>query len=171
MKSYRIIVVSLFVCLSAGINAQSIKGSKIPAVAIKAMDGTPFNTSKFSNNGKPMVIDFWATWCVPCIKELNAIADKYDYWKRETGVKIIIIAVDTVHNTTTVSSFVKNRGWVYNVYLDPDGDFQKAMQVMDTPSTYVVDGKGKIVWMHNSYNEGDEDKVFEELEKITTSKR
>lgn len=146
--------------------SQDAVGSKIPSVVIKTVEGKPFNTSKFSNNGKPVIIDFWATWCVPCIMELNAIADKYEYWKNETGVKIIIVSVDTVHNATTVSSFVRNKGWQYEVYLDPDGILQKAMQVMDTPCTFVIDGKGKIVWMHNAYNEGDEDNVFAELKKI-----
>ncbi|HTB08102.1 MAG TPA: TlpA disulfide reductase family protein [Bacteroidia bacterium] len=145
---------------------QEAKISKIPSVQIKTMEGKSVNTLTFSNNGKPMVIDFWATWCVPCVMELNAIADKYEYWRRETGVKIIIVAVDTVHNTTTVSSFVKNKGWQYEVYLDQDQNLQKAMQVNDTPCTFVIDGGGKVVWMHNSYMEGDEDKVFEELERI-----
>jgi cytochrome c biogenesis protein CcmG/thiol:disulfide interchange protein DsbE len=170
MRLYNILFIFIFCCLSCSLSAQGIIGSKIPSVQIKKMDGTPFNTSKFTNNGKPVVIDFWATWCVPCVMELGAIADKYEYWKKETGVKIFIVAVDTVHNTTTVSSFVKNKGWQYEVYLDQDQDLQKAMQVMDTPCTFVVDGTGKIVWMHNSYMEGDEDKVFEELKKITSHK-
>jgi cytochrome c biogenesis protein CcmG/thiol:disulfide interchange protein DsbE len=165
-KRIRIAVIGALALLSGNIYAQGMKGEKVPAVVIKTMNGAAFNTSKFSNNGKPIVIDFWATWCVPCIMELNAIADKYEYWQKETGVKIYIIAVDTVHNTTTVASFVKNKGWKYEVYLDQDGDFQEAMKVTDTPSTYVIDGNGKIVWMHNSYNEGDEDKVFEELKKL-----
>ncbi len=167
MRQYRIAIALLFCGAYLCAYSQDMKGNKVPAVAIKTMNGILSNTSKFSNNGKPMVIDFWATWCVPCIMELNAIADKYDYWQKETGVKMIIVSVDTVHNTTTVSSFVKNKGWRYDVYLDPDKSFQEAMKVMDTPCTFVVDGSGKIVWMHNSYNEGDEDKVFEELKKIT----
>lgn len=167
MRRYIAPFVLLFCSISC-VNAQEIIGSKVPSVKIKKMDGTPINTSVFSNNGKPIVIDFWATWCVPCVMELGAIADKYEYWKKETGVKIFLVAVDTVHNTTTVSTFVKNKQWQYEVYLDQDGDFQKAMQVMDTPCTFVIDGSGKIVWMHNSYNEGDEDKVFEQLKKLTS---
>jgi cytochrome c biogenesis protein CcmG/thiol:disulfide interchange protein DsbE len=167
MKRYRTAILILLSCFSGYCYSQTIIGSKIPDISIKTVDGKLFNTRAFSNNGKPVVIDFWATWCVPCVKELNAIADKYEYWKKETGVKIIIIAVDTVHNTTTVSSFVRNKGWLYDVYLDPDGTFQKAMYAMDTPCTFVIDGKGNVVWMHNEYQDGDEDKVFEELKKIT----
>ena len=163
----RRILFFLVMLFSVSGSTQEAKISKIPSVKVKTIDGKLFNTSAFSNNDKPLVIDFWATWCVPCVMELNAIADKYEYWKKETGVKIIIIAVDTVHNTSTVSSFVKNRGWQYEVYLDQDQNLQKAMQVNDTPCTFVIDGKGNVVWMHNSYMDGDEDKVFEELKRIT----
>jgi cytochrome c biogenesis protein CcmG/thiol:disulfide interchange protein DsbE len=169
MGIYRVLFfLSMFFPFYMG--AQERRILNIPSVQIKSIDGKYFNSSSFSNGDKPIIIDFWATWCVPCVMELNAIADKYEYWRKETGVKMFIIAVDTVHDTTTVSSFVKNKGWVYETYLDPDKKFQEAMHVTDTPCIFVIDGSGKIVWMHNSYMEGDEDKVFEELKKRSEKK-
>jgi cytochrome c biogenesis protein CcmG, thiol:disulfide interchange protein DsbE len=103
--------------------------------------------------------------------ELDAIADKYEYEQKLTGVKIILISVDSaLPSSGKVIKFVRSKGWRYEVYLDPMGDFQKAMKVMDTPATYIVNGKGNVVWNHNSYAEGDENKLFEELNKIAAIK-
>jgi len=146
--------------------AQGLKNSKVPATEVKTINGTLFNTSKFSNGGKPYIIDFWATWCKPCIAELDAISDDYVQWQKETGVKVIAIAVDDQRTTSKVASFVKQKGWTYDVYLDPNQDFQRNMQVINCPCTFIVDGNGQIVWVHNSYLEGDEEKLYDALKKV-----
>jgi cytochrome c biogenesis protein CcmG/thiol:disulfide interchange protein DsbE len=145
---------------------QGMKNSKVPSVQIKTIDGAAFNTSKFSNGTKYYIIDFWATWCKPCIAELDAIAENYADWQKQTGVKVIAISVDDARTMSKVAPFIKEKGWTYDVYLDPNQDFQRAMQVINCPCVFIVDSNGQIVWVHNSYMEGDEDKLYDALKKF-----
>lgn len=159
------IFVCLFLFAGAGLFAQ-VKNSKVPVIQIKAMDGSAVSTAKFSNGGKPIIIDFWATWCKPCVAELDAISENYAAWAKETGVKVIVISVDDARTMAKVAPFIKEKGWTYESYLDPNQDFQHAMQVINCPCVFIIDGSGQIVWTHNSYMEGDEDKLYEALKKI-----
>ncbi|MFT6200512.1 MAG: thiol-disulfide isomerase/thioredoxin [Vicingaceae bacterium] len=131
------------------------------------MDGTTFNTGDIDNDGKPVIINFWATWCSPCKRELNNIADLYEDWVDETGVKLIAISIDDARNMAKVAPYVNGKGWEYDVYIDPNGDFKRALGVNNVPHTFLVDGKGKIVWQHNSYAEGDEYELFELVERLS----
>lgn len=141
-------------------------GGTIPVTTVKKLDGTKINTSTFSNNGKPMIISFWATWCKPCKKELDAVHENYEEWVKETGVKLIAISIDDVRSSSKVVTDVKSKGWAFDVYLDENQDFKRAMNVNNIPHTFLVDGSGKIVWSHNSYTEGDEDQLFENVKKL-----
>ena len=141
-------------------------GQKIPSTMLKKLDGTKVNSATFSNNGKPMIIDFWATWCKPCKKELDAIAETYEEWQKETGVKLIAISIDDARSSSKVVTDVKAKGWTYEVYIDENQDFKRAMNVNNVPHTFIVDGNGKIVWSHNSYSDGDEDKLYANIKKL-----
>lgn len=144
---------------------------KIPAVDVKALDGKSVNTSIINNGGKPIIISFWATWCKPCKKELDNIAENYTDWQKETGVKLIAISIDDARSASKVPTDVKSKGWEYDVYLDSNQDFKRAMNVNNVPHTFLVDGKGEIVWQHNSYAEGDEDKLYELVKKLSKGEK
>lgn len=131
------ILISLFlVILTINLNAAD---KKIPSVKIKDIDGKTVNTANLNNDGKPMVISFWATWCKPCIQELANMHDVYEKWQKETGVKIVIVSVDDSRNTKKVKPFVKGRSWNYESLLDENGDFKRAMNVNNPPHTFLVD--------------------------------
>lgn len=127
------------------------------------MDGKTFNTADFQNDGKPMIINFWATWCAPCKRELNAIADLYDDWQEETGVKLIAISIDDARSKSRVLPFINGSSWDFEVYIDENQDFKRLMGVNNVPHTFVVDGAGHIVWQHNNYADGDEYELFKVL--------
>lgn len=162
---------ALLVTILLGTNiafAQNGTKSDVAGANIKSMDGKTFNTSSISNDGKPFIIDFWATWCKPCVSELSAISEVYSEWVSETGVKIYAVSIDDSRTMNSVAPFVTGKGWEYTILLDPNGDFKRAMNVNMVPHVFLFDGKGKIVSQHNSYAPGDEEHLLEEIKKLTT---
>jgi len=143
----------------------------LPSVNIKTLDGATFNTSQFSNDGKPMIISFWATWCTNCVKELKAIQEVYSDWQDSTGVKLIAVSIDDAKSVDKVKPFVNGKNWDYEIYLDPNRDFSRAMNVVMPPYTFVIDGKGKVVWQHISYTDGDEEVLFKVVKQVAAGQK
>jgi thiol-disulfide isomerase/thioredoxin len=166
----KIVVLLLTIFCVASVLAQPEEGNqpirKIPSVMIKTGEGGNFNTADIDNDGNPIIISFWALWCKPCIRELTTIADVYDEWVEETDVKLIAISIDDARSTAKVMPFVNGKAWDYEVYLDPNSDFKRAMNVNFIPHTFLVDGDGNIVWQHTSFTEGAELELIELVEKV-----
>ncbi len=160
MKSLNLLTIFLF--LSIVTFAQE----KLPNVVLKDINGNAVNLSEITNEGKPFVINFWATWCAPCKRELNTISDLYEDWQTETGVKIYAISIDDQRTVDKVKPYVSAQGWEYAVLLDTNGDLKRALGVNNVPFTFLVDGKGNIVWKHNNYNPGDENELYEKIQKL-----
>jgi cytochrome c biogenesis protein CcmG/thiol:disulfide interchange protein DsbE len=160
---------TLLVVLSIGVvTAQEADKTlkKLPSVSVKNLAGETVITAELSNNGKPMIISFWALWCKPCINELTTIADVYDDWTAETGVKLIAVSIDDSRSTAKVGPTVNAKGWEYEVLLDANGDFKRAMNVNMIPHTFLVNGNGEIVWQHTSFSEGSELELIEMVRKL-----
>jgi thiol-disulfide isomerase/thioredoxin len=138
----------------------------LPNIEVKTLKGNSFNIQDLDNEGNPMVISFWATWCKPCKKELNAIAEVYDEWQDETGVKLIAISIDDTRSMSKVAPYVNSSDWDYDVYLDSNSDLKRAMGVSVVPHTFLINGEGKIVWNHKGYIDGDEEELYEQIEHL-----
>ena len=138
----------------------------LPSVDVKTIDGKSININSINNNEMPIVINFWATWCKPCKKELNNIAEVYDEWQDETGVKIIAVSIDDTRSMSKVVPYINSVGWEYEVYLDPNGDLKRSMGVSTVPHTFLLNSKKEIVWQHRGYVDGDEDELFDKIQNL-----
>lgn len=144
----------------------ALNQKKLPSVKLVDMKGKAVNTAELTANG-PVIISFWATWCAPCKKELNTIHELYEDWVAETGVTLIAVAIDDEKTKSQVPVYVNGKAWDYTVLMDPNWDFKRAMGVNNVPHTFLVDKKGFIVYSHNNYAPGDEEKLYQELLKLS----
>lgn len=167
MKPVSLIILTTLILFSVIVsNAQEKSLAVLPNVSVKKLNGTSFSTSEIKNDGKPMIVSFWATWCKPCIAELTAIAEEYDDWQKETGVKLVAVSIDDARTMNSVGPLVKGKGWEYDVYLDPNGDLKRAMNVNLVPHTFLLNGNREVVHQHTTYAPGDEKRLYEKVKAL-----
>jgi len=139
---------------------------QLPSVQIKDLNGKTIDTSTLENDGKPFIISFFATWCKPCLRELDAIKDVYEDWQKETGVKLYAISIDDAQNSLKVGPEALAKGWQFEILLDPNSDFRRALGGNLIPAVFIVDGNGKIASSRTGYTNGAEEQLIEEVRKL-----
>jgi cytochrome c biogenesis protein CcmG, thiol:disulfide interchange protein DsbE len=162
-KTKTLLFLLLLLSSTMFVNAQGI--SQLPSVTIKTLQGQEVNTRDLSNEGKPYVISFWATWCRPCLKELTAIDEIYDQWQHN-GFKLIAISTDDARTRPNVLPMVRGRGWEFEFFMDENGDLRRAMGVNLVPHTFILNGKGEIVSQHTAFSEGMEWEMLDKLNEL-----
>lgn len=144
-----------------------VEPKRIVSANLKTLDGKNVNSSIFTSDSVPIILVFWISFHKNPTKELNAIAENYDDWKKETHVKVIAVAEDDLRTSASVVAKVNEREWGFEFYLDPTQDFKRAMNVNDVPHTFVINALGEVVWEKIGYREGDENTIYNELKKMT----
>ena len=140
---------------------------RLPDVTIADLQGKPVNIQEFASGGKITIISFWATWCAPCKRELDAISELYPTWSTEYNTKLVAITIDNARALTQVKPLIEEKGWEFDVLVDSKQELQQALNFQAIPQTFVVDTEGNIVYQHEGYAPGDEYELENVIKKLS----
>lgn len=155
----KLIIIAAFFCFAFA-KAQT----SLPEISLKDLQGNEVSLESISK-GKTVVVSLWATWCIPCIRELDTIAEEYEDLQDEMDFELIAISVDDARSTRRVKPAVMGKGWEYTVLLDPNNDVRRHLGVSTVPLTMIVKD-GEILFRHSSFTPGAEDQLYEEFRKL-----
>ncbi|WP_310992531.1 TlpA family protein disulfide reductase [Aequorivita marina] len=140
--------------------------NELPKVDMKTLDGKAFNSQELSTDDNVIIVSLWATWCVPCLKELDAISEIYPDWQEETNVKLYAISIDDSRGVKRVKPLVNGKGWDYTILLDTNNDFKRAVGAATVPLTLLVKNN-QIVYRHSGYSPGAEYELYEKVKEFS----
>ena len=139
---------------------------ELPNVSLKTLDGADTTIIKEASKDNVVIVSLWATWCVPCIKELDAISEVYEEWQDETNVELLAVSVDDSRTVKRVKPLINGKGWEYDILLDTNNDLKRALGASTVPLTLLIKD-GKIVYRHSGYTPGSEDELYEKIQELS----
>ena len=150
------ILFAFFYILSFNI---SLSQDRFPFMNIKTISGKTVNTKSTYNRNGLTVYSFWATWCVPCINELDDIHKEIDKWN-DANVKIVAISTDDSRTKRRVRPMVNGKNWNFEILMDENQDLKRALNITGIPHTIVTKGS-RIIYRRIGYKPGEENDLYE----------
>lgn len=148
------------------ITMQLFAQQELPNISLQNGDGKSMSLkSDFSEKDKIYVFSFWATWCSPCINELDELNEVLPRWKQDLNLEIIAVATDDSRTVKRVKPLVNGKEWLYSILLDTNQDFKRALSIVNIPYTIVVKNS-KIVHIQNGYVPGGEAVLLQKLKSL-----
>jgi peroxiredoxin len=137
-----------------------------PDISIKPLNGSLVPLKSVIDSNDITIICFWATWCVPCVNELDALQEKLNE-EKQPHFRIMAISIDEARTAQKVKPMIKARGWSFAIYLDESNQVKQAFNVSNIPFV-ILAGKGRIVYQKSGYVPGDEEILFEKINQLLT---
>ena len=137
-----------------------INAQEIPDISLNNTDGESVSIKELTESDNIKILSFWATWCVPCINELDAISDVYEEWQEETNVELIAISTDDARTKKRVIPMINGKDWEYQILIDDNQDLKRALNINVLPYVVVVKN-GEIIHTRTGYTPGSEEELYE----------
>lgn len=149
-----------FLAMALCVHAQA---GPVPSFSLKQLDGSLFRLDDHLKK-QVIVLDFWATWCVPCTRSLKALQELRD---RHPDAVVLAVAIDDARTLAQVEPYVHGRGFSFTVLLDPESSVCRLFNPDGgVPFTAVVDKQGTLAYSHSGYLPGDEQALFAVVAKL-----
>ncbi|PID69764.1 MAG: thiol:disulfide interchange protein [Flavobacteriales bacterium] len=146
--------------LLLGLGINGFAQTQVPNATLTALNGKSVKLNHEINKDKVTIISFWATWCIPCINELNAISEVYEQWQKDANVELIAVSIDDARTQKRVKPLVNGKGWKYKVFIDKNQELKRMLNISSVPYLIVVKN-GKIIYNHSGYSAGSENELYE----------
>jgi thiol-disulfide isomerase/thioredoxin len=117
-------------------------GASLPSLVLVGLDGQPVALDDY--RGTPLVVNFWASWCPPCLREMP----DFEMVSRERSGEVVFLGLNLRESAATAASLVERTGVTYDLALDSDGAAARAFGVMNMPTTAFVGADGVVVEVH-----------------------
>ena len=145
----------LFILLSVSCLSQNI----VPNTKLKNLESEFIYTNDVLIKNNFYIISFWATWCIPCINELDAIVDIYEELEKD-NIEVIAISTDDARTKKRVRPMINGKDWNFKILLDENHDLKRALNIVGIPHTIITKGT-KIIYRRIGYSPGEEVDLFE----------
>jgi thiol-disulfide isomerase/thioredoxin len=137
-------------------------GDTLPDLASFNLEGKLPGTLK----GKVVVVDFWASWCAPCAKSFPVL----DELQKKYGDKLVIIGVNVDEKKSDMDKFLEKHTVSFTIVRDGDQKLVAAAEPTTMPTSFVIDGAGKVCFLHNGFHGEDTHKEYiTEIESLLKS--
>ncbi len=152
----------LVLLLSSALYAQKT----LPKMDVKSLEGDSFDLNVNSED-QALIVSFWATWCEPCIQELNAFNKNFSYIENQLNSKLVPISIDDSRTVSRIVPMINGNSWEFDVYLDTNQKIKRTLNIIDIPHTLII-YQNKIVYEHTGYLNGDENELFKKIVEINS---
>ena len=148
--------VSIFFIL---LSISSLSQNIVPNTKLKNLESEFIYTNDVLTENNFYIVSFWATWCIPCINELDAIVDIYEELEKD-NIEVIAISTDDARTKKRVRPMINGKDWNFKILLDENHDLKRALNIVGIPHTIITKGT-KIIYRRIGYSPGEEVDLFE----------